>query len=108
MKTCELHVHDNRTASCLVFHGMSEVADQVCGEIQTAHVVYNIFLSENRVVNDVITKILHNQTGARWSDTIRRKKFRFAFRVIAAKIREVDLFCTDRLRSDETFLLRRA
>jgi len=39
MKTCVLEVRDNSTASCFIAHGMKEVAEKVCGEIQSTHFV---------------------------------------------------------------------
>jgi hypothetical protein len=72
-----------------------------------AHTSCKIVLSENRTVYEVITKILQNQTGARWPNTIRCKKSRFACWVIAAKIREVSVLYWPS-STGWNFLLRRA
>jgi len=39
MKTCVLAVRDSSTASCFISHGKKEVAEKVCGEIQSTYFV---------------------------------------------------------------------
>jgi len=39
MKTCVLEIRDSSTAACFDSHGMKEVAEKVCGEIQRTHFV---------------------------------------------------------------------